>query len=172
MTSNVPTANPPDFIRVHLHQSKTDPFGNGAQIFLGRTKDTVCSYRDPVLCCLPPTPLKWSIISLPRRVDPISLTPRLTSEMHSPLPVSIPPGTMPIAFGLGLPPQPQKLAAPENYTYLWAWIINGVWFHGNPYHLPNSMASYHSSHGLTDRIVLTHQDYTLGVKVMIKTCKL
>ena len=33
---------PPEFIRVHLRHSKTDPFGKGVHIFLGRTQDAVC----------------------------------------------------------------------------------------------------------------------------------
>ncbi len=37
-----PDAYPPEFLRVHLRQSKTDPFGKGVHIFLGRTGETIC----------------------------------------------------------------------------------------------------------------------------------
>ena len=33
---------PPEFIRVHLRQSKTDPFGTGVHVYLGRTNHSIC----------------------------------------------------------------------------------------------------------------------------------
>ncbi len=33
---------PPEFLWVHLCQSKTDPFGKGVHIFLSRTSETIC----------------------------------------------------------------------------------------------------------------------------------
>ena len=33
---------PPGFIRIYLRQSKTYPFGNGVQIYLGRTDNAIC----------------------------------------------------------------------------------------------------------------------------------
>ncbi len=33
---------PPEYIRVHLRQSKTDPYATGVYIFLGKTGTTIC----------------------------------------------------------------------------------------------------------------------------------